>query len=147
MARVVLYDGDFGQTADATDFIVEALKGGAIGGGATLLSDIIVSKLMPNASLMVKTLLSSAVPVGLAVYLKDQNPSMAVGLALGSLAIGVHRLINYVMMSQSGGFSGATFRPAGIPLGRYLAERNYGKMALQELRREGNPDFAVEVRE
>jgi len=142
MAVVRVYEGEFGQV-DAQEFLVEALKGGAIGGGAQVLSEMILSKVFPTTSPMMNIVISSAIPLGLAVYLRENNPSLALGMALGSSAIAIYKLVRYFLTTQSGYAGPQALGTSKLPtLADYMG---YGKIELEELAREGNPNVELEA--
>jgi len=139
MAVVRVYEGDFAQ-ADIQEFLTEALKGGAVGGSAQLLSEMVVRKFLPNLSPLVRVLVASALPIGVAIYLKEDNPSLAIGVATGAAAVATYRLANMVLANQA---SNAPM--AGIVDVPALPAVDLGAIELHEVRREGEPDVTLEV--
>jgi len=142
MAIVKVYEGDLGQ-ADVQDFVVDALKGGAMGGGAVMLADMAVTKFLPNLSPLVRTLVATALPLGLAIYLKDDNPDVAVGLAIGASAVGAYKLVNMVLAGNAplSGYDYGYF----VPAEDYYYPTDYGKVELEVISKEGEPKVELEA--
>ena len=71
--------------------LMEALKGGALGAGTVFAADFLLSKFLHNGK--IRAAICAAAPVALAMWLKEKNPELATGLAIGGAGAGIYKLI------------------------------------------------------
>jgi len=71
--------------------LVEALKGGAMGAGVVFAADFLLSKFLHNGK--IRAALCAAAPIALAMWLKEKNPELAQGLAIGGAGAGIYKLL------------------------------------------------------
>jgi len=73
------------------ELLVEALKGGALGAGTVFATDFLLSKFIHNGK--IRAAICAAAPIALSMWLKDKNPELASGLAIGGAGAGIYKLI------------------------------------------------------
>jgi len=71
--------------------LMEALKGGALGAGTVFAADFILSKFIHNGK--IRAALCTVAPIALAMWLKEKNPELANGMAIGGAGAGIYKLI------------------------------------------------------
>ena len=105
MAKALVFEGcpacgtsgvdGLGQVVPAalTRYVTDSLKGGLYGSGGVILSDVVLSKVLPNLSPIVRNLMIGGSVLGVAYYMRHRNPDMAEGLAIGGGSIIVYKLM------------------------------------------------------
>jgi len=73
------------------ELLVEALKGGAMGAGTVFAIDFLLSKFLHNGK--IRSLVCAATPIALAMWLKEKNPELATGLAIGGAGAGLYKVL------------------------------------------------------
>ena len=104
MAKTLVFEGcpacglgEFGQivSANVQEFAMQTAKGGAIGAGVATVIDMVMPRLpfVGRLPAYVRPLVAGGVSIGLAYYLRDRSPEMAVGVGIGGAAVAAYKLI------------------------------------------------------
>ena len=128
MAKTLVLEGcPYGEITIPAYF-TNTLRGGAIGAGGVIVTDMLLAKFFPRISPNIRALIEGACIFGCAYALRNRYPEIATGLALGGGAIVIYRLIASLMG-----------RLVGVSLGE-LEEEEYEGLGQEEI-----PEEEVEV--
>ena len=73
------------------ELLIEAIKGGTLGAGTVFATDFLLSKFLHNSK--IRAAICATAPIALAMWLKEKNPELATGLAIGGAGAGIYKLI------------------------------------------------------
>lgn len=106
MAKALVFEGcpaceakgfsGFGR-AEIVPYAQKVLTGGAIGAGGVIAVDMLLPKVLPAVSPLVRSLLTAAAVVGGAFMLKDRYPDVATGLAIGGGSIAIYKIVGSLL--------------------------------------------------
>ena len=97
MAKTLVLEGcPYGEITIPAYF-TNTLRGGAIGAGGVIVTDMLLAKFFPRISPNIRALIEGACIFGCAYALRNRYPEIATGLALGGGAIVIYRLIASLM--------------------------------------------------
>lgn len=71
--------------------LMEALKGGAMGAGVVFATDFLLSKFLKHGK--IRAIACAVAPLALAMWLKEKNPELATGMAIGGAGAGIYKVI------------------------------------------------------
>ena len=101
MAKVAVYEGSgcpacshYGQLAiPDTRAIMQTVQAGAIGAAAGMAADFVLQRLLRIRNPFIRAIASVAVPIGIAAFVRRQNPQMAEYIAVGGTTVGIYNLL------------------------------------------------------
>lgn len=129
MAKTLVLEGcSYGEVAIPA-YLTNTLRGGAIGAGGVIVTDLLLARFLPRISPNIRALIEGACILGCAYAIRNRYPEIATGLALGGGAIVIYRLIAALMGKL-----------VGKPLGELEEEYEYEGLGQEEL-----PEEEVEV--
>lgn len=146
MAKALVFEGcpacersELGQIAarDIGPYLMGTLQGGAIGAGGVILADILLPKVLPTLSPVVRALITGAAVMGTAYMLKEKYPDMATGLAIGGGGIVIYKVVGSLLgkviaAPEAAAVSGLT----GLGEEIEIEESPYGVLVPEELGQE-----------
>lgn len=110
MAKTLVFEGcpecgsvsGYGQMPLAItqkDLVTNLIQGGAIGAGTATVLDFIIPKIPVLGTLppTIRPLLNAGVAVMASTFLYKRNPSLAIGIGIGGVAVSAYKLIAVLM--------------------------------------------------
>lgn len=92
--------GEIGEHA------MKTIQGAAIGAGAVIATDMVIPKILPTLSGTLKTILQGGIVILGSYALKDKNPELATGIAVGGGAVIAYKLLGSLLKLPMAGLSG-----------------------------------------
>lgn len=92
-------DSSFGAIAfgaDAQQYAMEVLQGAAAGAGVSIATSLILPRIPFIGTMIPKNLrpvVGGLASIGIGIYLKDRNPKLASGIAIGGMTVAAVQLI------------------------------------------------------
>jgi len=110
MAKTLVFEGcpaclgdtGYGQlpmTIDQKEFMTGVLQGGAIGAGVATVIDMLIPRIpiISGLPLTIRPVANAGIAVGIALLVYSRNPSLAVGIGVGGVAVSAYKLIAVLM--------------------------------------------------
>ena len=83
--------------AGPAGFLTDIVKGGAIGAGGVIAVDMILPKVLPTLSPLIRAAITGGLVVGGAYFTRIRYPDMSAGLALAGGGIVIYKIINSLL--------------------------------------------------
>lgn len=91
--------GEIGEHA------MKTIQGAAIGAGAVIATDMVIPKILPTLSGTLRTILQGGIVILGSYALKDKNPELATGIAVGGGAVIAYKLLGSLLKLPMAGLS------------------------------------------
>lgn len=143
MAKTLVFEGcpacersgfDAVIARDAGEYMMKSLQGGAIGAGSVIAIDMILPRILPALSPMVRSLLTGGLVIAGALAMKEKNPEIATGIAIGGGAIVLHKFIGSMLgrVIPTAGLSYAQDDFEGLGEDDYGQDEELGEVEVTE---------------
>jgi len=143
MAKALVFSGTgcpvcktgYGELAlgEIGEHTIKTVQGAAIGAGAVLATDFIVPKILPTLSGTMKSILQGGLIILGSYMLKDKNPELATGIAIGGGAIIAYKVLGSILNVPLAGL-GVVMPEEMSGLGKVEPEETYelGDLGAEE---------------
>lgn len=144
MAKALVFEGCPACERSSSDFagygqlvprdLMGIVQNGAIGAGGIIALDMVLPKVLPAMSPLVRALLTGGLVLGGSYFLRDKAPGVAAGLAVGGGSIVVYKIVASLMGKIVPAAGGGAM--AGYGQDVSIDESPYGVLVAEELGQE-----------
>jgi hypothetical protein len=145
MAKALVFSGTgcpvcktgYGELAlgEVGEHAMKTIQGAAIGAGAVLATDLVLPRILPTVTGTMRSILQGGLIILGSYMLKDKNPELATGIAIGGGAIIAYKVLGSILKVPLAGL--------GVVMPEEMS--GLGRTELEEVSGYGEPDVTYEL--